>query len=195
MPRELLVASDSSGTCTAVRSTLILASLQALRKRQHYARYLTLLAPSAHDDIKALAAPAWVPMSLAEAHYAACDALSLTVSEMLAIGADASRVNAVGVHALIGLARVGGADVWTLLDQLPASWRLMYQGGRLQATKAGPKDAKVVVTGNRLARFEYWRTAGLRGVGEAVFRHFCSRVFVKEVARANDSVTVSIAWA
>jgi hypothetical protein len=194
MPREIVGASDGVGPCTFVRSTLLLASLQALRRRHHYDRYLEALAPTAREPIKALATPTWVPVTLAEAHYGACDSLDLSVTEMLAIGADSSRVNAVGVHALVGLARVGGADVWTLLDRLPTSWQLMYRGSTLTTEKTGPKDARVTVAGNRLARFAYWRT-GMRGVGEAVFRHFCTRVFIKESGRARDAVTFVISWA
>jgi hypothetical protein len=195
MPREIVAQSERVGPCKAVKSTLLLGSLQALRRRGHYDRYLEVLAPSARDDIKALAAPTWVPVSLAEAHYGACDSLRMSVTEMLAMGAESSRVNAVGVHALVGLARVGGADVWTLLDRLPSSWKLMYLGGDLQTEKTGPKDARVFCTGNCLARFAYWRT-GMRGVGESIFRHFCTRVFIKESdRRSKDSVTFSISWA
>lgn len=182
--------------CVAVRGTLILASLQALRQRDHYERYLSLLEPSARNEITALRASQWVRIALAEAHYGACDALGLTTAEKLAIGADVSRVDAVGVHVLIGLARAGGVDMWSILDRVPSSWSRMYQGSRVHVEKGGPKDARFFVTANGLARFDHWRV-GLRGVGEGLFRRFCSRVYVRELLaqRTPDSLSFTIAWA
>jgi len=185
-----------SGPCVAVRSTMILASLKALRRRGCLERYLSLIDPGARDPLLALAAPVWVPIALAEAHYAACDALALKTAEMLSIGSDVARIDASGAHVLIGLARAGGADVWSLLDRLPANWRRMYQGGTFRTIKAGPKEAKVQVEGNRLARFSYWRM-GLRGIGEGLFGHFCARVYIRDTTdpRTDESASYVISWA
>ena len=174
---------------------MIIASLQSLRRHGCIDRYLTHVAPAARDEILALAAPAWVPIGLAEAHYAACDALGLAVSEMLAIGAEVSRIDAAGAHVLLGLARAGGVTLWSLLDRLPASWHRMYRGSVFRTTKLGPKEASVVVAGNRLARFGYWRI-GLRGIGEGLLRQFCTRVYVKETVerRTLDSASYVISW-
>ncbi len=138
---------QATGACSAVRSTMILASLGALRRRGCFERYIGLLDPRARDLLLSLATPVWVPMALAEAHYAACDALRLPPADMLAIGADVARIDAAGAHLLIGLVRVGGADVWSVLDRLPANWGRMYQGSTFRTIKAGPKDAKVVIEG------------------------------------------------
>jgi hypothetical protein len=125
-------------SCDAVRSTLIIASLQALRRRWRFDSYLSVLDPRARDAVLSLASPAWIPITLAEAHYAACDALRMPAAEMIAIGVDVARVDAAGAHVLIGLARTGGVDVWSVLDRAPASWRRMYRGSSLRAIKLGP---------------------------------------------------------
>jgi len=187
---KVSTSTSSERPCTAVRGTLILASLQALRQRQHYERYLALLDPRARAEITALRAPAWVPVALAETHYAACEALGLSTAEKIAIGTDVSRVDALGVHMLIGLARAGGVDMWSILDRLPSSWNRMYQGSFIHVEKVGPKDARIFVTANSLARFDYWRV-GLRGVGEGLFRRFCSRVYARELTAQR---TADSAW-
>lgn len=182
--------------CTAVRSTMIIASLRALRRRGCLDRYVAAVDADARDPLLALASPAWVPIALAEAHYEACDALGLSVTDMLEIGAEVSRIDAAGAHVLIGIARAGGITPWSFLDRLPTSWDRMYQGGAFRVTKAGPKEAHVVLAGNRLARFGYWRV-GVRGIGEALFRQFCSRVYIKEAVtrRTVDSASYIISWA
>jgi hypothetical protein len=52
-----------------------------------------------------------------------------------------------------------------------------------------------VVEGNPLTRFEYWRT-GLRGIGEGLFRHFSSRVYIKEErgSGADDCASYLVSW-
>jgi hypothetical protein len=182
--------------CDAVRSTMIIASLQALRRRGRFDGYVSAIDPRARDAVLALASPAWVPVTLAEAHYAACDALQMPVAEMIAIGIEVARVDAAGAHVLIGLARTGGVDVWSLLDRLPANWRRMYRGSSFRTIKLGPKDARILIEGNSLTRFEYWRT-GLRGVGEGLFRHFCSRLYIKEERDAGEGGCASylVSWA
>jgi hypothetical protein len=182
--------------CAAVRSTMIIASLRALRGRGKIERYVGAVDPRARDELLALASPVWVRIELAEAHYAACDALGLSTTEMLEIGAEVSRVDAAGAHVLIGIARAGGITPWSVLSRLPAGWNRMYQGSAFRWAKAGPKEAKIVLAGNRLARFNYWRI-GVRGVGEGLFRQFCSRVYIKEVAerRTLDSASYVMSWA
>ena len=175
---------------------MIIASLQALRRHGYSSRYAEIVHPAARDELLGLASPAWVPFALAEAHYAACDALGIPLDEMLAIGNEVSRVDAAGAHVLLGLARAGGITVWSLLERLPTNWNRMYRGGAFDVAKVGPKEARVVVSGNALARYEYWRV-GLRGVGEGLLRHFCNLVFIKELPnrRRLDSASFVIAWA
>jgi hypothetical protein len=175
---------------------MIIASLRALRGRGRIERYVAAVDPRARDELLALVSPVWVRMELAEAHYAACDALGLSTTEMLEIGAEVSRIDAAGAHVLIGIARAGGITPWSVLSRLPASWNRMYQGSAFRWTKAGPKEANIVLAGNRLARFSYWRV-GVRGVGEGLFKQFCSRVYIKEVAerRTLDSASYVISWA
>ena len=175
---------------------MLIASLQALRRHGHANRYAEVVDPCFRDELLALASPAWVPFAFAEAHYAACDALTLPFDEMLAIGAEVARIDAAGAHVLLGLAKAGGITVWSLLDRLPANWSRMYRGSSFDVIKAGPKEARIVVSGNGLVRFDYWRV-GLRGIGEGLLRHFCTSVFIKErtSGRRPDSASFTISWA
>src|SRR5690348_2644577 len=58
---------------TAVRSTVVVTSLRALRSRGHFERYLELLDTSYRDPMLALTAGTWLPIDAALAHYTACE--------------------------------------------------------------------------------------------------------------------------
>src|SRR5215831_4988494 len=70
---------------TALRSTILLTSLQTLRTHGYFHRYVTLLTDHKEEILNCVAG-VWVPMPVARAHYAACDALALTAREQYDLG-------------------------------------------------------------------------------------------------------------
>src|SRR6187200_1557807 len=67
---------------TKVKSTLIMSSLKTLRDDGLFDDYLQHLLPEAKDTILELAAPSWLPIDIALAHYGACDQLGLTPAQV-----------------------------------------------------------------------------------------------------------------
>ena len=182
--------------CVRVRSTLLVGSLRALRSRGHGALYLAAIDPHAAETISALGVPQWLPIQIAEAHYAACDSLKLSVDEMLKVGALVAPTAASGVQVILRAARTTGATPWTALDRAPTYWRRMYDGSGLVVTKTGPKDATITIRRNALARYTYWRT-GLRGIVVELARGLSAAAFARELASAGlmrDSVTYGLSW-
>jgi hypothetical protein len=186
--------------CRRVRSTLLFGSLRALRSHGHGEAYLARVDRGALDAISAIGVPQWLPMEIAEAHYAACDALRLSVEEMLAIGASVAPTAASGVSVILQAARTTGATPWTVLERAPKYWKRMYDGSALVITKRGPKDASIAIVRNSLARHPYWRI-GLRGIIGELARALSSSAVVREVVQrtpspesARDEVTYALAW-
>ena len=71
---------------SAVRSTLIMASIESLREEGLYDRYHELLPERARHHVVDAVAGAWVPLAAALDHYAACDGLGLAASSQVALG-------------------------------------------------------------------------------------------------------------
>lgn len=184
--------------CTRVRSTVLVTSIQALREAGYEARYAAHAAPSLRERLFGLGAPTWLPIELAEAHYGACDALGLRNEEILAIGTRLAPAHASGASLVAQAARATGiATPWSVLRNAPRFWARMYDGAEVTVHEDGPKDARIEVAGQMLARFAYWRV-GFSGVLRGMAQALCARVHVKErLSGAPDApvVTVSIAWA
>jgi hypothetical protein len=178
-----------------VKSTLLVGSLRALRMRGHGDAYLARVDPHVAEAISA-GVPQWLPIEVAEAHYGACDALGLTVDEMMKIGAIVAPTAASGVKVILRAARTTGATPWTALERAPTYWARMYDGGALSVTQTGPKDATILVRGNSLARYAYWRT-GLRGIIVELARALSTMAYAREaptLAVLHDSITYKLSW-
>jgi hypothetical protein len=148
----------------AVRSTLIQSSINTLRERGHYDRYLGLLAERHREQILHTLAPEWLPIEVGIAHYAACDALHLPDAELTAVGESVGhRIQGTFISTLVKKARTMGLTPWLILGQFQRLWERLIQGGATSLIKRGPKDAIVEVRMLPLARFDYFR-AGFCGV-------------------------------
>ena len=78
---------------SGVKSTLITASLVAIRQMGWEERYHQALPPDRHDVLRSLVAGSWSPIELAKAHYTACDKMRLTCRpEMIKMGEDVFNV-------------------------------------------------------------------------------------------------------
>lgn len=182
--------------CTQVKSTLLLGSLRALRARGHGDAYMARVDPHVAETIADVGVPRWLPIDVAAAHYAACDAMKLSTDEMLKIGAIVAPTAASGVTVILQAARTTGADPWTALERAPTYWSRMYDGSALSVKKTGPKDASIFIRRNALARYAYWRT-GLRGIVLELARALSTAAYVREVAQGaavHDAVTYALSW-
>src|SRR5438270_1194490 len=92
MPREVVIAHPPWGTrtepVTRVRSTFIAAGIAVLRARDLYDRYASALGDADRPVILSSVAGSWVTLTLAMAHYRACDALELPHLDAVSIGSE-----------------------------------------------------------------------------------------------------------
>lgn len=161
MAEENLIALPTSiQRVTAVRSTLLQSSLNALRNRGHYERYLGLLAPAQREIILGTLAPEWMPMETALAHYEACDGLGLGADELNQVGEDVgNRIQGTFIGTIVRKARTVGLTPWVPLMQFHRLWERLMQGGGVGLYQPGPKDARIEVRLLPLARYAYFRAA------------------------------------
>jgi hypothetical protein len=149
---------------SAVRSTLIQSSLESLRNRGHFDRYLKLVDPRFRERILGTIAPEWLDVGLALAHYEACDALALGHEELIEIGeAVGERIQGTFVAMIVRRARVLGLTPWVPLAQLQRLWDRLITGGGVSLVRTGPNEARVEVCLLPLAQFGYFR-GGFSGV-------------------------------
>ncbi len=191
-PRDLL------GEVTHVRSTLVTASLQALRHRGLYEAYCARLDRHFADEILTTVAGMWLPLAVARAHYAACDLLQAEEPEVIDLGMEVGdRVHGTFLGAMLRSARTVGATPWTALAQSRRlSDRLFAGGGGIAVFRRGPKDAVVSMEGNGLCDVAYFRT-GVCGVFRAALRLFVSRLYVTEAPGMHraGAMALRISWA
>jgi hypothetical protein len=182
---------------THVRSTLIQSSINTLRNLGYFERYQSQLDPNHADAVLHTLAPTWLPIEVGEAHYAACDALALSPSELMQIGETVGdRIQGTFLSTLSKGASAAGVNPWFLLGYFDRLWARLLQGGSVELSKAGPKDALIETRSAVLTRFEYFR-AGFCGVVRAPFRMVGKRVVHVRAERynaANDSFIMRAAW-
>jgi hypothetical protein len=172
---------------TRWRSTWVVASLQTLKERGHYARYEQLLAREHRDAVLLSVAGVWLPMAVAVAHYTACDELGLPGAEVLAMGARASeRAQGAVLDTAARLARGAGVSPWTIFPHMQRLWERGADGGAAAAYKVGPKEAVVHTVGCALFDVPYFRLA-FAGVVLGVVRLFCEQAYVHDVTGAAPS--------
>lgn len=145
---------------TGIRSTLIQSSLNTLRGRGHYDRYLTLLDPTHRSTLLETLAPEWLAPEAAAAHYAACDALGLSQAELHDIGeAVGERIQGTFIGTLVRRARTVGLNPWVVVPQFDRLRERLMLGGGTEVARVGPKDCTVDVRVLQLCRYAYFRAA------------------------------------
>jgi hypothetical protein len=159
--QEVIIALPTApAPVAAVRSTLIQSSLHTLRARGYFERYLTHLSPVHRAVIVETLAPEWLSIDAALAHYAACEALNVSQSELHEMGESVGeRIQGTFIGTLVRKARTVGLSPWVPLGQFQRLWERLMQGGGVGVLKTGPKDCTVDVRMLPLARYDYFRTA------------------------------------
>jgi hypothetical protein len=180
-PRELITPADG------YRSTWLMSSLQALRDRGHLDAYYKSLEPSMHDTMRSLVVGVWVPMSLARAHYEACDRLQLGATEQIALGrAVSDRAQGAMLGTVVRMAKGAGVTPWTVLPQYRRLFERGVRGGGISVVKIGPKEARIDIVACELFEVPYFRVA-FRGILQGIAGLFCRVSFIHDVPTAQRS--------
>lgn len=159
-PEVLIALPSTISPVTAIRSTLIQSSLNTLRKRGHFERYLRLVSPQHKAALLESLAPEWLPLEVANAHYRACDELGLSTGELLEIGEDVGeRIQGTFIGTLVRKARTVGLTPWVPLGQFERLWGRLIMGGAVGLTRTGPKDCSVDNRMLDLCQYDYFRAA------------------------------------
>jgi hypothetical protein len=167
---------------TEIRSTLIASSLQSLKARGHWDRYIELLPAEHRDTIVHCIAGQWFPMTVGFAHYETCDKLGLTVEQQREIGEDVSRrIHETFLSVMLQVAKGIGVTPWTVLGKGNQIFARMAKGGGTQVRKLGPKDATVEIAGLPLLDIPYFRTA-TQGIYQVAIGMFAKRAHVRLLA-------------
>jgi hypothetical protein len=161
LEHEVLIALPRSfPPVTGIRSTLIQSSLNTLRSRGHFERYLALVDPHHKATLLESLAPEWLSPEVAAAHYGACDALMLGPAELFQIGeAVGERIQGTFIGTLVRRARTVGLNPWVVVPHLERLRERLMLGGGLEVAKVGPKDCTVDVRSLELCTFDYFRAA------------------------------------
>jgi hypothetical protein len=175
---------DAIGELSHVRGTLLASSMQSLRSRGLFERYSALLADSHRDRVLNSVAGEWLTTEIALAHYAACDALRLSVEDQIGMGHDVSRrTHETFLGLIVKMARGAGVTPWVVFPKINSLYMRVFRGGGIQITRLGPKDAKVQTLGLSPLGIAYFRNAYL-GMYEAGVGMFASNVQVRALSLA-----------
>lgn len=175
-PEEICDFQSKSGPqVTAIRGTVIASSQQILRDAGLFERYAAELRGELRDQVLYTIALSWVPIEVAGAHYAACDALGLDDAQLGKIGElVAARSADTFLGTILRTARKGGLDApWLAMRALPRLWERIFIGGRVKVLRVGPKDAVLEFHGLPLAQYHYYR------VGYCGYFHGLANMFVR----------------
>lgn len=182
-----------------VRGTLLASSVQGVRERGLTETYFEELPAEHHDAIRGLVASTWIPIEVAEAHYAAIDRLPLNAGDHWAMGRRvAERVQHGWVGTVVrGLKASGTVTPANVLARFQQGWdRLMDGGGASRVVQTGPKDIQIECYGIPLATSTYFRHAWC-GMFESTLELVARKVFVRELVRYRSptSCAFAISWA
>jgi hypothetical protein len=182
---------------TEFRSTWLAGSIEILKARGAFERYLANLPERYHDPILRSIAGTWLPADVAVAHYCAIDALGISTPERVEWGKEITRnlqktIFSIGFSA----ARDVGVTPWSMLRLFPATFTREWRGGAVGVFKVGPKDARVEIVGFPCAPIGHCR-AGLRGVIAAMCELVCTKAYANEIRHLCTGSTLGfrVAWA
>jgi hypothetical protein len=195
---ELLSQHDSASgpLVTQVRGALVVSSLQTLRELGFLDRYLRCLPKVHHDEVLLALASSWLPVSLAMAHYTACETLALGERDLDAIGQHVSkRIMGTFLGTLLRSSRNLGAGTTPVipLRQYHRLWDRLLMGGGCTVRTSGPKDAYIESRGVPMFRYRYFRVAymGLiRGAGLM----FAKAVYTRINKATDDMLSIDASW-
>jgi hypothetical protein len=179
-----------------LRSTLIMASVASLKKAGRFEAYQQALAREHREAVLGAIAATWLPLEVALAHYAACDALGLSVEQQVQAGRGTftgARPTLLGTA--VALARTAGFTPWQAFPLYQRFWDRGCDGGGVTVVQVGPKDAHITIVQVPLMASAYFRN-GLRGLCAGLTELFCQRAYVTERSHATPgTLAVRVQWA
>jgi hypothetical protein len=181
---------------TQARSTILTASIAALRQRGLVERYFGALPPQHRVTMRSLVAGTWVPIDLALVHYRACEAMALSGDEIEALGLDvAGRLHSTFLGTLLRATRGLGVGPWGGLKHYDRLWNRLFVGGAAWAFKLGPNEIRVEVHGLPLCEVPYFREA-FRHLQLAGVQLFCKQVLLWPVPQlcGPTSLSYRVQW-
>jgi hypothetical protein len=188
---------EKEPNATYCRSTLLITSMQALRRHGYYDRYVAAIAPRHLETILSSVAGVWLPIEVGVAHYTACDALDIPTDEQLAIGGEVVRaLQKTFLGSLLKSAASGiGISPLAGLEKFTNFRARSIQGGGARVIRFGPKDVRIDFVGEPFAAIRYFRVA-YRGFIQAGCEFFSPRVVVAELEAFRSATTLGyrIAW-
>ncbi len=175
---------DAIPVATHVRSTVLVAGVQALREHGWRADYDRAVDPQVLQTIQTAAVGSWLPLEIAVGHYQACDSLGIPLLEQLEIGsAVVKRLQQTLLGRLVRVARATGAvSPLTALGRFNTLHARSWIGSAGQVVELGPKDVRLDVVGLPLLAIAYFR-ASYRGFLRAGAQLFADQASVTEVGR------------
>jgi hypothetical protein len=182
---------------TRVRSTMLIVSREGLKARGYFDEYNKHLDAATRAQLEQTVAGVWLPFAIAEAHYLACDALKLSLTEQRDLGGislRSQRETLMGTMAK-SVASAGIVNLWDVLARYNVFYARFFSGGGPRVWKVGPKEALLEICGLPIARIPYLRNAygGLLNEGA---RFFHPSSFVAEMPRLRtaESFGFRISW-
>jgi hypothetical protein len=189
---------ETLGVATHIRTTLLVSSLQSLRKRGSFDDYMRLLPQEHHMTITSMIAGQWLPIEIGLAHYQACQGLGISKPEAVAIGREVGdKIHGTFLATMVRMAGTAGGTPWIAMSFVGRLYGRLFQGGGgVTVVKVGPKDARVTFVGYPVARIPYYRQA-MSGVFEAGMDLFCAKAYVNDVASecTDTTAVLDLAWA
>lgn len=201
MPAELVLAEPALGRATApitqVRSTLLAASLAALRGAGLWDRYHAQASPALREGVAALVSGTWIAVDFALTHYRTMEAMEISPVDMRAISAQiAIQLQTSVLSSLLVLAKAAQVTPWLPLEQSPRLSARIWNGGGIQLWRLGPKEARMVFVGNVLMTVPLVHDA-MATTLTVLLDAFATKVYVRteEHARGDNKCSLRIAWA
>src|SRR5580700_10378999 len=180
-----------------VRSTLIMAGIQAVRAQGLFGPYSESLSSGVREQIAGLAGGIWVPVEIAVAHYSAMDRLGIERRIIEAIGAEvAARTWKHILSPVFARAKRIGPKPWEAFGYTHETVDLNWRGGDVQIAKEGPTQALYEWVGQPCAAIPYFVTS-FGSFMRALTKLFSKRAHHSVVHErcSRTSIVLRLSWA
>ena len=177
----------------SVRGTVIMSSQQSVRDAGLFERYAELVEPAERAAVLSPLATEWLPVSVAVAHYRACERLGLSDSAIDTLArSTGSRINTIYLRGMLRLTDTTPRFAWSHAQRI---WSRTWAGSTLEVSEAGPKDVRVELVGSECCEIPYFRRA-LGGFFARNTELFCRRAFWKPAPGVRQPQTVAyiVSW-
>ncbi len=174
-----------------------MSSYASVRDAGYDEAYRAALPGQYHATIFQAVAATWIPIEVAVAHYDACGRLGMSHDTQLALGRVAGeRIHGTILGTVVRMAKETGVTPWTVMSQFQRFWNRAFDGGGIQVSKLGPKDARLEIHRAAHADCVYWRAA-LCGLSMGVLELFARKAYVHEIPekRPPGNAAFRVQWA